>query len=234
MERLLIVGGHSGDEAVMAGAIAAKVTRTGGACHFVSLTNGDGGHPTLDRTTYARQKEEEAMRAAATLGATCDLWEVSSGALAFSPETAKRLATAIRRFRPDTVITHWANSIHRDHVAAHHITVAALGFAAQPTYGDGLDPFGGASLFFGDNWEDADGYRPSLYISHTEEDEERWLAACREFEFFREGFYSFDYTAYYTSLHRMRGALAARVGAKTPLASTLMPRPKSAYQIDII
>lgn len=234
MERLMIVGGHSGDEAVMAGTVAARVTRTGGACHFVSLTNGDGGHPTLDRASYAKQKNEEAERAAAALSATCELWEVSSGALAFSPESAKRLATAIRRFRPDTVITHWANSIHRDHIAAHHITVAAITLAGQDSFEDGEAPHRGCALCFGDNWEDADGYRPELYVPHLPEDEERWLCACREFQFFREGFYSFDYTAYYTALHQMRGALAARSGAREHLAVALMPRPKSAYQITIL
>ena len=57
MKKLMVVGGHSGDEAVMAGPIAARLAREGGSSIFVSVTNGDGGHHTLDRATYAVQKD---------------------------------------------------------------------------------------------------------------------------------------------------------------------------------
>ena len=64
----------------------------------------------------------------------------------------------------------------------------------------------------------------------TEEDEAVWLAACSEFEFFREGFYDFDYRAYYEALHRMRGALARRSGGKMPLGRSPL-RSNAEYSI---
>ena len=79
--------------------------------------------------------------------------------------------------------------------------------------------------------EDADGFLPQEYVAFTEEDEARWLAACREFEFFRDKFYDFDYETFYTSLHRVRGALAKRSGSATALAVALMKNPKSYYAI---
>ena len=233
MKKLMVVGGHSGDEAVMAGPIAARLIREGGSAVFVSITNGDGGHHTLDRATYAVQKEREAIASAARLGAECVLWPISSGTVEISPERERALASLIRRYTPDTVLTHWKDSIHRDHIAAHHLTVNALRLAAAPSFEDGQAPHCVGHLIFGDNWEDADGFRPEEYITFTEEDEAVWLAACSEFEFFREGFYSFNYRAYYEGLHRMRGALAVRSGGSMPLAVAVMNAPRSYYAITV-
>lgn len=231
MERLMVVGGHSGDEAVMAGPIVARVVREGGSAVLVAMTNGDGGHPTLGRTEYAAQKDREAAAAASVLGAECVLFKISSQRIAWSPEQEEALATLIRLHRPDTVITHWRDSIHRDHTATHHNTVAAIRRASDSSYRDGNEPHRVSALYFAENWEDAENFLPQEYVSFTEEDEERWLAACREFEFFRKGFYDFDYTTFYTSLHRMRGALSVRSGGKTPLAVALMANPRSYYAI---
>ena len=233
MQKLMVVGGHSGDEAVMAGPIAARLVREGGGAVFVSVTNGDGGHHTLGRAEYAPQKEREAMASAARLGADCVLWPISSGAVEVSPERERALASLIRRHTPDTVLTHWKDSIHRDHVAAHHITVNAIRLAASAAFEDGQAPHRVPSLFFGDNWEDAENFRPEEYFTVTEADEAAWLSACMEFEFFREGFYDFNYRAYYEALHRMRGALAVRSGAKMPLAVALMRAPRSYYTITV-
>ena len=131
MEKLMVVGGHSGDEAVMAGPIAARLIREGGSAVFVSVTNGDGGHHTLGRAEYAVQKDREAKASAARLGAECVLWPISSGSIEVSPERERELASLIRRYTPDTIITHWKDSIHRDHIAAHHLTVNAMRLAAS-------------------------------------------------------------------------------------------------------
>lgn len=233
MEKLMVVGGHSGDEAVMAGPIVARLIREGGSAVLVSVTNGDGGHHTLGRAEYAVQKEREAKAAAARLGAACVLWPISSGAVEISPERERELASLIRQYAPDTVLTHWKDSIHRDHIAAHHITVNAIRLAASTAFDDGQTPHRVGRLLFGDNWEDAENFRPEEYITFTEEDEAVWLDACSEFEFFRDGFYQFNYRSYYEGLHRMRGALAVRSGGKMPLAVAVMNAPRSYYAITV-
>jgi LmbE family N-acetylglucosaminyl deacetylase len=233
MEKLMVVGGHSGDEAVMAGPIVARLIREGGSAVFVSLTNGNGGHHTLTRAEYAPQKEREAKAAAARLGAECVLFPISSGMLEVSPERERELASLIRRYTPDTLLTHWKDSIHRDHIAAHHISVSAIRLAASAAFEDGQAPHRVSRLVFGDNWEDAENFRAEEYITFTEEDEAVWLSACCEFEFFREGFYAFDYRRYYEALHRMRGALAVRSGAKMPLAVAVQNAPRSYYAITV-
>ena len=232
---LMIVGGHSGDEAVMAGPIAARVVRDGGACVFVGATNGDGGHPILERSQYAAQKNKEAYEAAKILGAECELWNISSGQLEVSLENVQRLATLIRRYQPDAVITHWRNSMHTDHVAAYYITTKAIRLAANQSYEDGQEVFKVSELYFGDNWEDADGFAPDVYVSILPEDEEKWLDACNCFEFFKGSFYNFNYRGYYEALHRMRGALAARKSGEghSGLAVGLMKAPKTAYDFTV-
>lgn len=235
MMKVMIVGGHSGDEAVMAGTIAAKVVREGGSCVFVATTNGDGGHPVLDRTRYALQKEQEARKAASILGAECELWQVSSRSLEATAVHVKRLASLFRKYQPDCVITHWRNSMNADHVATYYIVEKAVSLAASKSFADGQEVFCIPNVYYGDNWEDADGFMPDIYVSMLPEDEEKWLQACNSFAFFRDSFYDFNYKGYYEALHRMRGALAARKAGPehSGLAVGLMKAPKTVYEFTV-
>lgn len=236
MERVMVIGGHSGDEAIMAGTIAAKTVRNGGSCLFVSLTNGDGGHPKLSREQYAIQKNREAENAAKVLGAECVLWQISSKMLEATNENAVKLASVVREYKPDTVITHWKNSLNKDHAATYYIVEKALSLAIDCKFEDGNMPIEYPQVFYGDNWEDADGFVPDIYALAEKQDEEKWLEACNCFEFFRESFYKFNYKGYYMALHRMRGALAGRKISElhSGIAVGLMRQPKTAYQADII
>lgn len=224
MNTVLFIGGHSGDEAVMAGTIAAGLKRTGKKAVFLSLTNGDGGHPFLPKTEYAKQKNAEARAAAEILGVECILLPNGSNCIDVSQKAERELAEVLLSVRPDTVITHWHNSMHRDHTAAYYVTRNAIRLASKEA------DFQPPRVFYGDNWEDAEGYRPSRYVIAEPEDEELWLKACRCFEFFRGSFYDFDYEGFYKALHRVRGIIARReLPGSSGIAVALMEDGPTSY-----
>ncbi len=208
MSTIVAVGGHSGDSEVMSGALLRKYIRHGHRVVLVGLTTGDGGHPTLSRPEYRIQKDREAREAASVLGAECRLFPYSSGSLAVSNEMRDELAGLLDGLHPDAVITHWRDSVHTDHAAAHCLTVKAM---------DRTGLSGKVPLFFGDNWEDRANYTPDLYVSVEPEDVGIWEKACSCYQFFRDGFYNFPYRQYYRNNYFNRGA-----EARKPLAAALM------------
>jgi hypothetical protein len=64
-------------------------------------------------------------------------------------------------------------------------------------------------LYYADNWEDAEGFTPYLYVDVTD-DLAAWKAAASCYEFIRGGISTFPYLEYYESLARVRGALAGK------------------------
>lgn len=209
MSTVIIVGGHSGDEEIMTGALAHRLVREGHTVRFVSLTNGDGGHPTLSRSEYAIQKERESAEAAAVIGAERVLYPASSGSLEISLEVQDFLAKEFRTYKPSLVITHWRGSIHRDHVAAYYNVKYAVMLAAKSEYGEG-EPYKVPEVLYADNIEDPKDYTPNIIVETDESDERAWLESCSKYEFFRTAFYDFDYNRYYTGLHLMRGQMSGK------------------------
>ena len=55
------------------------------------------------------------------------------------------------------------------------------------------------------NWEDAEEFKPYLYVDVTGELEE-WRRCVTQYEFIRGGISSFPYLDYYEALARIRGA----------------------------
>lgn len=47
MYKIMVIGGHAGDEEIMAGTLCYKYASRGHKVRFISLTAGQGGHPTL-------------------------------------------------------------------------------------------------------------------------------------------------------------------------------------------
>jgi hypothetical protein len=67
-------------------------------------------------------------------------------------------------------------------------------------------------IYFAENWEDAEGFRPYLYVD-TSDARDAWLEAIRSYEFVRGGISSFSYQSYYDALASVRGAEARKTRA---------------------
>jgi N-acetylglucosamine malate deacetylase 1 len=115
--RLLVIGAHPDDAEYKAGGLAALYRRLGYAVRFVSVTNGESGHHREFGPGLAVRRRAEAAAAAATLGFEYEVWEHPDARLEVTLSCREQVIRAIRRFRPDLVLTHRPNDYHADHRA---------------------------------------------------------------------------------------------------------------------
>src|SRR5205823_6758083 len=105
------------------------------------------------------------------------------GELPDDDASRRYVADVIRQVRPTLVITHARESIHKDHAAAHRIVTDAVLLASL----DGVrlpHPAwrGVRGVWYAENWEDAEGFRPYLYVDVTGL-VPRWRDAVTRYEF---------------------------------------------------
>jgi LmbE family N-acetylglucosaminyl deacetylase len=210
---ILAVGAHAGDMEIACGALLAKQFRLGDRVILLHLTLGEGGNPRLTTEAYGEQKRREAQSAARELGAELLFGPYRDGEIP-NDETARRyVADVIRSVKPDYVITHWKNSIHKDHSNTHSIVVDAVLLASlagvkteYPAYREVR------RVYYTENWEDKEGFSPFTYVD-VSQDLETWEKSVKQYEFIRGGISSFPYFDYYRSLARVRGAESNFTGA---------------------
>jgi len=66
------------------------------------------------------------------------------------------------------------------------------------------------SVWYAENWEDPDGFRPYVYVGVAPEDSSRWRNALTKYEFVGGKISSFAYLDYYSALMTVRGAESRR------------------------
>jgi len=207
---ILAIGAHAGDMEISAGAVLARHARLGDRVVILHLSLGERGNPKMPPDEYGAQKRREAVAAAKVLGAEVLFGPYKDGEVPRSEEAARFVADVIRSVMPTDVITHWVNSIHRDHSA----TAQAVLDGALLASLDGIvaehPPFRGLrGIFFAENWEDKEGFQPYIYVD-VSEDLNKWREAVIQYEFIRGSISSFAYLDYYDALSRVRGAEAGK------------------------
>jgi LmbE family N-acetylglucosaminyl deacetylase len=207
---ILAIGAHAADMELTAGPILAHQKMLGDRIVMLHLTLGEGGNPKLRSVKYAEQKRREAEAAAKTLGAEV-IFGPYADALLPNDDAARRYVTdIIRQVRPTHIITHWKNSIHKDHSATSAIVQDAILWTELESVITEHPAYRGVrGLYYADNWEDAEGFKP--YISVDVSDSfDLWKQAIREYEMVRGGVSTFAYFDYYTAHLQAMGALAGR------------------------
>ena len=200
---VLAVGAHAGDMEVSAGAALARAARLGARAVLLHLTLGEHGHPRKSPADYARQKREEALAAARALGAEAQFGSWEDGSLRAGKDTEDFVAHVIAAMKATHIIAHWKHSIHPDHEAAHTIAKNAA-LAASIRGWKGV-----RSIVYAENWEDAEGFQPFLYVD-TSADMEAWRKAAQCYEFLRGGVSAFPYLQFYEGMSMVRGAQARK------------------------
>jgi LmbE family N-acetylglucosaminyl deacetylase len=202
---ILAIGAHAGDAELTMGPLLAAERARGSRVVILDLTLGERGHHTLSADQYAEQKRREATAVAAAIGAELEIGPWRDAEIP-NDDTARRwVATVIRRVRPTLVLTHWKESMHRDHAATSAIVRDAVLLAALPDVA-GVEgtPHRGVAVWYAENWEDATGFTPYIYVGIDSASWLRWRSAVSTFEFAR-GATGFPYVEYYDALGRVRG-----------------------------
>jgi N-acetyl-1-D-myo-inositol-2-amino-2-deoxy-alpha-D-glucopyranoside deacetylase len=150
---LLCVHPHPDDESIACGGVLARAAAQGIRTVVVTCTGGEEGENLagidLGAATLVEHRRRELADALAALGVDEHEWlgYRDSGMAGTEPnehpdsfhrapldEAAARLATVIRRVRPQVVVSDDERGTygHPDHVKAHHVTVRAVELAADP------------------------------------------------------------------------------------------------------
>jgi LmbE family N-acetylglucosaminyl deacetylase len=207
---ILAIGAHAGDMELTAGALLIKQRQLGDRIVFLHLTLGEGGNPKLSPDVYGAQKRAEAIAAAKVMDAEVLFGPYSDGELPNDEATRRYVADVIRQVKPAVVITHWRQSLHKDHsttsaVVQDAVLLASLeGVRTEHPAHRGL-----RSVWYAENWEDAEEFRPYIYVSVAGVIP-KWREAVSSYEFVRGGISGFPYLDYYTALSTVRGAEARK------------------------
>ena len=139
---IMAVGAHIGDAQLTSGMLLAKHAMAGDRIITVDLTAGERGTPKgMTPEEFRPQNVAGAAEFARMLGGESIVFDIPDGELYDSKELELKLARIMREKQVDTVLYHWTNSMHKDHVNANRITDNAIFFASLPTFSlDNLAP----------------------------------------------------------------------------------------------
>jgi LmbE family N-acetylglucosaminyl deacetylase len=203
---IMVIGAHAGDAENMAGAAVLKHTQAGHKATIVHLTLGEAGHPTLPAAVYAEQRKGEVQASARLMGAHAVWLAYRDGELPVDDTVKLEVCDLIRQYRPTVILTHWKGSIHKDHTATHEIVRDAIFYAALPAVERPWPAHWVRTIYFPENWEDMDGWRPDLYLD-VGPVWEAYLAVLRSHALMAGGVSTFRYLDYYDALGTVRGCL---------------------------
>lgn len=202
---IMAIGGHIGDMELTAGGVLAKHAVMGDKIITVALTAGEKGNPpNMTPAEYRVQKIEEANKFASMLGGEAVVLRYADGELPDNDEVRFEVCDIIRKYKPNILITHWKNSIHKDHIITNKIVVDAQFYAGISGFERENPAHYAAGPYYAENWEDPEDFKPYLYIDITE-GYELWKKAVAT-HWFVTGSKSFKYLEYYDHLSFVRGA----------------------------
>lgn len=206
---ILAIGGHVGDMELTAGGLLASCSVQGGRIATLALTAGEKGAPAgADVEKYREQKLEEARIFAEKLGGEAFVLEHPDGLLPDDDQVRFQVCDIIRRVKPDIIVTHHKNSMHKDHAACHRIVEDARFYAGIAGFERALPAHFARLLYFAENWEDAVGFKPYVYLDISA-GFRLWKEAVSLHEFVTKSA-GFPYLEYYEKLKRIRGIEARR------------------------
>jgi len=206
MKTILAVGAHTGDAQLTSGLLLARCAQAGDRIVTLDLTAGERGAPKgMSTEEFRAQNIASAKAFADMLGGISIVFDTPDGELDYSKELAVKICDVMREYQVSTVLYHWKNSMHKDHIAASKLTTDAIFYASLPTFERPLPPAPIRRMLYAENWEDAEGFVPYAYFDVSEAFP-LWKDAVRKL-YLTEHSRDFKYLQYYEGLARMRGAL---------------------------
>ena len=134
MSRILCVHAHPDDVEFLAAGTLALLAGRGHDTTIVTMTPGDCGsdiHPPAEISTI---RKNEASVAAARIGAAYECLEFLDLAIFVDDASRRKVTAALRRFRPDIVLTASPADYHCDHEATSKLVIDACFGCSAPNY----------------------------------------------------------------------------------------------------
>src|SRR6266516_6493572 len=202
---ILAIGAHAGDMELTAGAVLIKQRKLGDRVVILQMTLGEGGNPRMSPTAYSAQKHREALAADSVIGAEAIFAPYRDGEIPNDEAVRRYVADIIRQVKPTCVITHWSHSTHKDHSNTSAIVQDAVLLASLEGVVTGHPAHRGVrGVYCAENWEDAQGFSPYIYVGVSDE-MAQWREAVTKYEFVGGHISSFKNRDYYDALATVSG-----------------------------
>lgn len=206
-KRVICIGAHPLDAEIIGGPMLMRYAVRHAHCTLVHVTKGR----LTDPKATEKQKEDydlalhrEMSGAAAALGCDCYAMDYLSGELPETGEFISLLADYLREQKADCVITHARGTLH----PRHYYTYEAVTEAVRLLRRDGQK----IQLFYGENCEDLAGFTPTVYLSMTREELDKWFTGLRQYSIFNGEVNDMPYFEYYHSMALIRSVEAGEHG----------------------
>ena len=129
-ETILVMGAHSDDQIIGAGATIARYSQEGKRVVVVIFANGDKSSPWLKKGTLVEERINESVNIDKYLGCNDTLFlGLPDGDIteqAAKKKVILQVAKIINEYKPKTILTHSNQDPHPDHRGVHQSVVKAL------------------------------------------------------------------------------------------------------------
>ena len=137
-KRVFAIAAHPDDiEFMMAGTLV-RLGRAGYEIHYMTVANGNCGSDRLDGDTIARVRRQEAMDAAASIGAVYHESLVNDLEILYDLATLRRLGAVMREVAPQIVLTQSTQEYMEDHSNTTRLVLTAAFARGMPNFA--VDP----------------------------------------------------------------------------------------------
>ena len=163
---ILFVGAHPDDIEIGCGGTVIKLADAGRRVVLVDLVRGE-----LGTRGSAEIRAEEAAKGAEILGVTeRENLELEDGHIRVTAEGRRRVAEAIRRWKPDTVLLPYWEDRHPDHSHASRLVYEGTFLAGLPRYETGQEAHRPRRLIYYMGWYE---FEPTFIVNVTEQFERK-------------------------------------------------------------
>ncbi|MFV0255087.1 MAG: PIG-L deacetylase family protein [Erysipelotrichaceae bacterium] len=197
--RIIIFGGHPLDAELMGGPMAIRYTKQGARCTFVNTVNGrlEGNkYSEAEKQAYIDNLKKEIDTVAGSMGCDAKQFPYVSQSLPSIEEFSKIVEEYLLKEQADCVITHWRGTMHQ----RHQYTYDAVTRAVKRLRKKGVN----INLFYGENCEDLVGFIPTVYLSMSEADVDKWFSALCNYSIFKGTVNDVPYQDYYKTMGKVR------------------------------
>lgn len=132
--RVVCLHAHPDDAEILAGGTLALLRERGCEVVIATMTAGDCGSAEHGPEEIAAIRREEARRAAERIGASHEWLGFADLAIFSDDDSRRRVTQALRRLRPDVVLTASPVDYHCDHEATSKLVTDACFGASAPNY----------------------------------------------------------------------------------------------------
>ena len=177
---VIVFGAHPDDCDISAGGVAALFTQMGHNVKFVSLTNGNKGHHTMQPDELAARRKKEMQEAARVLNIKYENLENNDGELMPTIENRKAVIKLICDWQADIVISCRPYDYHPDHRNTAILVQDAAYMISVPLMIPDGKPLLNAPLFLyvSDRFQKPIPFSPDIVVDITPAAEKKAAAIC--------------------------------------------------------